>query len=108
MMRIITGSARGTHLFSLQGDNTRPTSERAKEAVFSMLGERVVGTRVLDLFAGSGQMGLEALSRGACRRRTRGLRYRAQKCRENASFGPCNPALRRCTVLFEGLPRSGV
>ena len=65
MMRIITGSARGTHLFTLDGENTRPTSERAKEAVFSMLSEHVAGARVLDLFAGSGQMGLEALSRGA-------------------------------------------
>ena len=65
MMRIITGSARGTHLKTLPGDSTRPTSERAKEAVFSMLGDAVRGARVLDLFGGSGQMGLEALSRGA-------------------------------------------
>ena len=65
MMRIITGSARGTHLFTLPGDATRPTSERAKEAVFSMLQQKPVGARVLDLFAGSGQLGLEALSRGA-------------------------------------------
>lgn len=65
MMRIITGSARGTHLFTLPGDATRPTSERAKEAVFSMLQQKPMGARVLDLFAGSGQLGLEALSRGA-------------------------------------------
>ena len=65
MMRIITGSARGTHLKTLQGDSTRPTAERAKEAVFSMLGDAVRGARVLDLFGGSGQLGLEALSRGA-------------------------------------------
>lgn len=65
MMRIITGSARGTHLYTLAGDATRPTSERAKEALFSMLQDRVKNTRVLDLFAGSGQLGLEALSRGA-------------------------------------------
>jgi 16S rRNA (guanine(966)-N(2))-methyltransferase RsmD len=65
MMRIITGSARGTHLQTLQGDTTRPTSERAKEALFSMLQQKPVGARVLDLFAGSGQLGLEALSRGA-------------------------------------------
>ncbi len=65
MMRIITGSARGTHLQTLQGDATRPTSERAKEALFSMLGDKPVNARVLDLFAGSGQLGLEALSRGA-------------------------------------------
>ena len=65
MMHIITGSARGTRLFTLQGDATRPTSERAKEAIFSMLPLQFEGRRVLDLFAGSGQMGLEALSRGA-------------------------------------------
>ena len=65
MMRIITGSARGTHLYTLQGDTTRPTSERAKEALFSMLQQKPVGAKVLDLFAGSGQLGLEALSRGA-------------------------------------------
>ena len=64
-MRIITGSARGVSLYTLAGDNTRPTSERAKEAVFSMLQFEIEGRRVLDLFAGSGQMGLEALSRGA-------------------------------------------
>lgn len=65
MMRIITGRARGTHLYTLEGDATRPTSERAKEAVFSMLQFELAGRSVLDLFAGSGQMGLEAISRGA-------------------------------------------
>ncbi len=65
MMRIITGTARGTKLISLEGDATRPTSERAKEAVFSMLAFEVPGRQVLDLFAGSGQLSLEALSRGA-------------------------------------------
>lgn len=64
-MRIITGSARGTKLMTLEGDATRPTSERAKEAVFSVLQFSIEGRRVLDLFAGSGQLGLEALSRGA-------------------------------------------
>ncbi len=65
MMRIITGKARGIRLATLEGENTRPTSERAKEAVFSMIQFEIEGRRVLDLFAGSGQMGLEALSRGA-------------------------------------------
>ncbi len=64
-MRIITGSARGVRLETLAGEATRPTSERAKEAIFSMLGLGFEGRRILDLFAGSGQMGLEALSRGA-------------------------------------------
>ena len=65
MMRIITGSAKGVRLETLEGENTRPTSERIKEAVFSAIQFEVEGCRVLDLFAGSGQMGLEALSRGA-------------------------------------------
>ena len=65
MMRIITGTARGTKLLSPEGTATRPTSERAKEAVFSVLAFDVPGRRVLDLFAGSGQLALEALSRGA-------------------------------------------
>ena len=65
MMRIITGKARGIKLNTLDGDNTRPTSERAKEAVFSMIQFDIEGREVLDLFAGSGQMGLEAVSRGA-------------------------------------------
>lgn len=65
MMRIITGSARGTHLETLEGDTTRPTSERLKEALFSMIQFDIEGRRVLDLFGGSGQLGLEALSRGA-------------------------------------------
>ena len=65
MMRIITGSARGTHLYTLEGEATRPTSERTKEALFSILQQAPQGARVLDLFAGSGQLGLEALSRGA-------------------------------------------
>lgn len=65
MMRIITGRARGTKLVTLEGNNTRPTSERVKEAVFSMIQFDIEGRNVLDVFAGSGQMGLEALSRGA-------------------------------------------
>ena len=65
MMRIITGSARGARLVAPKGETTRPTSERAKEAIFSVLQFEVQGKRVLDLFAGSGQMGLEAVSRGA-------------------------------------------
>lgn len=66
MMRIITGSARGVRLETLPGDDvTRPTAERVKEAVFSAIQFDIEGREVLDLFGGSGQMGLEALSRGA-------------------------------------------
>lgn len=64
-MRIITGSAKGIKLTTLDGDNTRPTSERAKEGIFSMLQFDIEGRSFLDLFGGSGQMALEALSRGA-------------------------------------------
>ena len=64
-MRIITGSARGTRLASLEGEATRPTAERVKEAIFSSIQFDIEGRAVLDLFGGSGQLGLEALSRGA-------------------------------------------
>lgn len=64
-MRIITGRARGTRLFTLEGEATRPTAERVKEAVFSMIQFCIEGREVLDLFGGSGQLALEAVSRGA-------------------------------------------
>ena len=64
-MRIITGTARGARLKAPKGLDTRPTADRVKESLFSILGERVRGARVLDLFAGTGSLGLEALSRGA-------------------------------------------
>lgn len=64
-MRVITGTARGRRLVTLPGQETRPTSEVVKEAVFSIIQFEVEGANVLDLFAGSGQMGVEALSRGA-------------------------------------------
>ena len=65
MMRIITGIARGAKLQAPAGEHTRPTAERTKEAVFSMLQQGFAERRVLDLFGGSGQLGLEAVSRGA-------------------------------------------
>jgi len=64
-MRVITGSARGVRLKTPDGLKTRPTSDRVKEAVFSIVQFEVEGSRFLDLFAGTGQMGIEALSRGA-------------------------------------------
>ena len=64
-MRIIAGEARGRRLDTLPGTETRPTLERVKEGVFSSVQPLLPGAAVLDLFAGSGQMGLEALSRGA-------------------------------------------
>ncbi len=64
-MRIITGQAKGVQLNTPKGEVTRPTAARVKEAVFSMLQFDIEGRSVLDLFAGSGQLGLEAVSRGA-------------------------------------------
>ena len=64
-MRVIAGRWRGRRLVAPKGAATRPTSDRVREALFSILGDRVHGARVLDLFAGSGALGLEALSRGA-------------------------------------------
>lgn len=64
-MRIITGTARGAKLQTLEGEATRPTTERVKEALFSMIQFDLEDANVLDLFAGSGQLALEALSRGA-------------------------------------------
>lgn len=64
-MRVITGIARGRTLQTLQGADVRPTTDRVKEAVFSILQFELEGRRILDLFSGSGQLGIEALSRGA-------------------------------------------
>lgn len=64
-MRVIAGSARGHKLQSVPGDGTRPITDRAKEALFSILGDWITETRVLDLFGGTGAVGIEALSRGA-------------------------------------------
>ena len=64
-MRIISGTARGTKLFTLDGANTRPTLDRVKEPLFNILNFRLQDAIVLDLFAGSGALGLEAISRGA-------------------------------------------
>ncbi len=64
-MRVVTGVARGMRLQTLEGQQTRPTSDRVKEALFNILQFEIEGRRVLDLFAGSGQLGIEALSRGA-------------------------------------------
>ncbi len=64
-MRVISGSARGHRLQSVPGDGTRPITDRAKEALFSILGNWIEGRYVLDLFGGTGAVGIEALSRGA-------------------------------------------
>ena len=64
-MRVIAGTAKGRRLQMVPGDTTRPITDRAKEALFSILGPELEGASVLDLFAGTGAVGIEALSRGA-------------------------------------------
>ncbi len=66
-MRVISGKVKGLKLFSPEGIDTRPTLDRVKEAIFSMLLPYLQNAKVLDLFAGSGALGIEALSRGACK-----------------------------------------
>jgi len=66
-MRIISGSSKGRRLATRKSDAIRPTSDRVKESLFGILGDRVKERRVLDLFAGTGNLGIEALSRGARR-----------------------------------------
>src|SRR5262249_44905517 len=65
MMRVIAGSHRGRRLSGPRGPSLRPTSDKVREALFSILGARVAGRRFLDLYAGTGAVGIEALSRGA-------------------------------------------
>jgi 16S rRNA (guanine(966)-N(2))-methyltransferase RsmD len=64
-MRVITGKARGVQLKTPNGQLTRPTTDRVKEALFSIIQFEIPGATVLDLFGGTGQLGIEALSRGA-------------------------------------------
>lgn len=64
-MRVVAGRARGIPLMAPRGEGTRPVTDRVKETLFAILGERVIGADVLDLYAGSGAIGIEALSRGA-------------------------------------------
>lgn len=64
-MRIISGKAKGTKLYTLEGENTRPTLDRVKESLFNIIQSEIQDSIFLDLFAGSGAIGLEAFSRGA-------------------------------------------
>ena len=64
-MRIISGRARGTKLYTLGGESTRPTLDRVKESLFNIIQNKIEDANFLDLFSGSGAIGLEALSRGA-------------------------------------------
>ena len=67
-MRVITGTARGRRLKTLDGDSVRPTTDKVKESIFNIVQFEIEGRRVLDMFCGCGQLGIEALSRGAASR----------------------------------------
>lgn len=82
-MRVITGIARGRKLNAPDGLDVRPTTDKVKEAVFSAVQFEIEGTYVLDLFAGSGQMGIEAISRGASRAVFVDSSQRALRCINN-------------------------
>ena len=64
-MRIISGKYRGMNLAEFKGNEIRPTADRVKESLFNILSEKTFGARVLDLFCGSGNLGIESISRGA-------------------------------------------
>jgi 16S rRNA (guanine(966)-N(2))-methyltransferase RsmD len=91
-MRVITGRAKGRKLQPVPGDTTRPITDRAKEALFSILGQWIEGARVLDLFGGTGAVGIESLSRGAAfahfvdlnRKAVETMRANLQHCRLDA------------------------
>ena len=93
-MRVITGTARGRVLKELEGLETRPTTGKVKESLFSIIQFDIEGRRVLDLFAGTGQLGIEALSRGAAECVFIG---RARRC-------PICAAARSSTSYFSTLP----
>ena len=94
-MRVITGSARGRRLKELEGMETRPTTDRVKEGLFNVLQFDIEGRRVLDLFAGTGQLGIECLSRGAASAVFVDKRPDAVKLiRENLKLRPDGPGPR--------------
>ncbi len=85
-MRIVGGSRRGRRLLSPRSAATRPTADRVRESLFNVLGQRLAGGDVLDLYAGTGALGLEALSRGAERAvLVDAASEAAELCRENAA-----------------------
>ncbi len=87
-MRVISGTARGVNLKTPEGLRTRPTTDRVKEALFSIIHFQIPGAKVLDLFGGTGQLGIEALSRGA----------------KTAVF--VDDSMKACSLIKENLKRS--
>lgn len=104
-MRITSGFARGISLDAPKGDTTRPATDAARQAVFSSLGEAVVGAQVLDIFAGTGSYGLEAASRGAAKAVFLETDRRALDClRRNAAAVKKAVESGGGSVSFEVLP----
>ena len=108
-MRVITGTARGVPLKAPRGMDTRPTMDQVKEGIFSAIQFEVEGRTALDLFAGSGQLGIEALSRGAlhlCRQGQRaGQRYSGEPEKDKAGR-TCRSCAGGLQFLPENLPQA--
>lgn len=112
-MRIISGSLRGRRLTAVRGMATRPTSDRTREALFNILGHTVVDQKVLDLFAGTGALALEALSRGAesallvdnARAALDTIRKNIEACRLTASARVLHWDLCRRLTCLKAYPR---
>ena len=123
-MRVVSGSARGCRLTPVPGMHTRPTTDRVKENIFNLIQEHIRGSEVLDLFAVTGQLGIEALSRGAkhcdfvehaaaayhiVRKNTQAARVdaRASLFKTEAAAFLCRAAKRRYDVIFLDPPYGG-
>ncbi len=104
-MRVIAGTARRLNLVTIPGDETRPTTDRIKETLFNMLQNDIPGCRFLDLFAGSGGIGIEALSRGASYAAFVEKNPRASECiKKNLAFTRLSDRSRLLTMdVFQGL-----
>lgn len=110
-MRIITGRARGLKLTAPKNWDVRPTADRVKESLFNIIGSKIVGAEVLDLFAGTGNLGLESWSRGAARvvftdvsrESLRLVKSNIAKCRaENDTETMCGDACALIEKLYNG------
>jgi 16S rRNA (guanine966-N2)-methyltransferase len=103
-MRIVGGEARGRTLRSVPGDTTRPTADRVRQSLFDILGQRCDGLSVLDLYAGTGALALEALSRGAVRATL--VEQDARACEVIRLNIDALKAADRCTLLRDDVPRA--
>jgi 16S rRNA (guanine(966)-N(2))-methyltransferase RsmD len=103
-MRVISGSAKGIKLFSVPGKSTRPITDQVKEALFNIIGFDVAGKYFLDLFGGTGAVGIEALSRGAEHAVFLEINYHAvkviQKNLENTQLAPYATVLKKDAFIF--------